>query len=92
MYDIIRFYCPYCQEKNTLRVEHENASYAFFQAINIPSRIAIEIKSQTIQCESCNKNLSIDLEDIPIRQYNLKVRKDYTGHYRGMEEWYEKQK
>ena len=44
---------------------------------------------QTIQSENCNKKLSIDLEDIPIRQYNLKVRKDYTGHYRGMEEWYE---
>ena len=92
MNDTIRFYCPYCQEKNHLLVEHENASDGFFQAINIPSHIAIEIKSQTIQCENCNKNLSIDLEDIPIRQYNLKVRKDYTGHYRGMEEWYEGQK
>lgn len=91
MYDTIRFYCPYCQEKNHLRIEHENASNDFFQSINIPSHIAVEIKSQTIQCENCNKNISIDLEDIPIRQYNLKVRKDCTGQYRGMEEWYEPQ-
>ena len=91
MNDTIRFYCPYCQEKNHLLVEHENASDGFFQSINIPSHIAVEIKSQTIQCEHCNKNLSIDLEDIPIRQYNLKVRKDLTGHNSGMEEWYEPQ-
>lgn len=91
VYDTIRFYCPYCKEKNHTYVGHENASGEFFQANNLPAHIASKIKSQKIKCKNCNRNLAIDLEDVPVRQYNLKVRLDCTGHYGGMEEWYEPQ-
>ncbi len=91
MYDTIRFYCPSCKEKNHLFIGHLNASNDFFQSTNIPPAIAINIKSQKIKCENCNKSLAIDLEDIPVRQYNLRVRIDCTGHYKGMEEWYDEE-
>jgi len=88
-YDTIRFYCPCCKEKNHIFVGHINASNNFFQSTNIPSLVASNIKPQRIKCKSCNRPLSINLEDIPVRQYNLLVRLDCSGQSGGMEEWYE---
>jgi transcription elongation factor Elf1 len=88
-YDTIIFYCPICNNKNNVQVNHEKATNDYFHQKNIPSHIAIEIKSQKMKCENCSKTLSLDLEDVPIRQYNLLVRLDCTGHSLGMEEWYD---
>ena len=96
--------CQYCWKKERSVVWKENSKPKKAYPIKARSKKGVSVANEDSKffhklwkenphiCENCNKNLSIDLEDIPIRQYNLKVRKDYTGHYRGMEEWYENQK
>ena len=90
-YDIIIFYCPVCKEKNNVQVIHEKAKKAFFQSTNIPSYVAVSIKSQKINCEKCSKTLVLGFGDIPVRKYNLTVKLDCSNDYTGMEGWYEDQ-
>ena len=91
VYDTIIFYCPVCQEKNNVQVIHEKAKNTFFQSTNIPSYVAVSIKSQKINCEKCSKTLILGYGDIPVRQYNLTVKLDCSNDYTGMEGWYDDQ-
>ena len=91
VYDTIIFYCPICKEKNNVQVIHENAKNTFFQSTNIPSDVAVSIKSQKINCEKCSKTLILGYGDIPVRQYNLTVKLDCSNDYTGMEGWYDDQ-
>ena len=90
-YDTIIFYCPICKEKNNVQVIHGKAKNAFFQSTNIPSYVAVSIKSQKINCEKCSKTLVLGFGDIPVRQYNLTVKLDCSNDFTGMEGWYEDQ-
>ena len=90
-YDTIIFYCPICKEKNNVQVIHEKAKNAFFQSTNIPTYVAVSIKSQKINCEKCSKTLVLGFGDIPVRQYNLTVKLDCSNDFTGMEGWYEDQ-
>ena len=90
-YDIIIFYCPVCKEKNNVQVIHKKAKKAFFQSTNIPSYVAVSIKSQKINCKKCSKTLVLGFGDIPARQYNLTVKLDCSNDFTGMEGWYEDQ-
>jgi transcription elongation factor Elf1 len=91
MFDTIIFYCPFCNYGNNVQVKHEKATNDYFFQKNIPSYIAVEIKSQNVKCQGCDKPLSLNLEDVPVRQYNLLVRLDCSNQTQGMEEWYEDQ-
>ena len=90
-YDTIIFYCPICKEKNNVQVIHEKAENAYFQSTNIPTYVAVSIKSQKINCKKCSKTLVLGFGDIPVRQYNLTVKLDCSNDFTGMEGWYEDQ-
>ncbi len=88
-YDTIMFYCPICEKKNNVQVSHKNAVDDYFHQKNIPIQLAIEIKPQTQDCVGCNRPLQLNLENIPVRQYNLSVKLDCSNQRPGMESWYE---
>lgn len=89
--DFVLVYCPKCQSRVEFPITHTSAMGNYYQAINIPVKVATEMKwnPKDVFCNECNLTLDIDREFEQPQRVELKVRVDCSNMNTGHESWYD---
>ena len=89
--DFVMVYCPKCSERIEFPISHSHAKGDFYQAINIPIKIAtvMEWDKEDVFCEACKLFLDVDRVYEQPQRVELKVRIDCSNIKPGIDSWYD---
>ena len=89
--DFVMLYCPKCKERVEFPVTHSEANGDYYQATNIPVRIATVMKwdKEDVFCEVCKLRLDVEKVIEQPKRIELNVRIDCSNMDSGMDSWYD---
>ena len=89
--DFVMVYCPKWSERIDFPIRHSHAKGDFYQAINIPIKIAtvMEWDKEDVFCEACKLFLDVDRVNEQPQRVELKVRIDCSNIKPGIDSWYD---
>ena len=66
MFDSVFFYCSKCGESMEVQSKAGDCDLKRYRNDSVPTNIAIDIKGETVICESCGSSYEV-LSSLPIR-------------------------
>ena len=89
--DFVVVYCPQCKERVEFPISHPSACGNYYQALNIPAKIAVAMlwNPKDVFCETCNHHLVVDKEYEEPKRVELQVRIDASTMNNGHNDWYD---
>jgi len=89
--DFVMVYCPQCHERIEFPIVHSTAAGNYHQAVNIPNKIAMEMKwdPSSIFCDICNHYLVVEKQYEEPKRVELTVRVNTPRKQTMRTSWYD---
>ena len=88
-HDTIMTYCPSCQFRLDIVINHSQGKNEFFQLVNVPDRIIEKLGSRKLYCNMCKNTILLEKQSQKTHNSFYLLKIDCSQMSTGMESWYE---